>query len=169
MPKDERKSPTTPPEAGSEEGVMPADLTRRKLIWGGLGAAAAVYAGALGYPVYRYLADPAEEAAELAKVTEMELPEEELPAAGSATILQFGARKAILIRHDDDTMVCFSAVCTHLGCTVAYQADQDRIYCACHGGVYDPRTGQNVSGPPPRPLEEFNVERLDGKVVIRRA
>lgn len=169
MPKDTKKVPPTPPEVGPDEGTVPVDPARRKLIWGSMGAAAAAYAGALGYPVYRYLADPAEQAAELAKVTEMELAEEDVPPAGAATIFQFGARKAILIRHDDGTLVCFSAVCTHLGCTVAYQADRDRIYCACHGGVYDPRTGRNIAGPPPRPLDEFKVESVDGKVVISRA
>lgn len=156
------------PHSPRAEGLLPQDPVRRRLIWGGLGVAAAAYAGAFVYPIYRYLADPAEKAAELAKVTEVEIPEADLPAPGSAIIFKFGSRKALLIRHADGEYVCLGATCTHLGCTVAYQAEQDRIYCACHGGVYDSRTGRNVSGPPPRPLDTFGVERVDGKVIVRR-
>lgn len=166
---EEKSYPEATPPEGEGDDLVPDDPARRKLIWGGMGLAAVTYAGAIAYPLYRFLADPAEEAAELAKVTEMEIPDDELPEPGSATIFQFGIRKAILIRGADDAMVCFSAICTHLGCTVDYQEDRDRIYCACHGGVYDAETGQNVAGPPPRPLEEYRVERADGKVIIHRS
>jgi Rieske Fe-S protein len=30
------------------------------------------------------------------------------------------------------------------------------IWCACHNGKYD-LNGHNISGPPPRPLEEYRV------------
>ena len=51
----------------------------------------------------------------------------------------------MLIHHQDGSWVALSAVCTHLGCTVQYEPQANRIHCACHGGVYDPRTGANVS------------------------
>ena len=55
----------------------------------------------------------------------------------------------MLIHHEDGTWSAFSAVCTHLGCTVKYEPEQNRIYCECHGGTYDPYTGAAVAGPPP--------------------
>ena len=36
------------------------------------------------------------------------------------------------------------------------QADTSQLWCACHNGLYD-LGGNNVSGPPPRPLESFTV------------
>lgn len=146
-------------------------LTRRKFAArAGLGVMGACYAAALGYPVYRFLAAPAAEAAELAKITEVSIPRENIPPAGSVLMFKFGAKPAMLIHHKDGQKVCFSAVCTHLGCTVQYQADGDHIHCACHGGEYDSRTGRNVSGPPPKPLAPFEVveETPDGPVVVKR-
>jgi Rieske Fe-S protein len=66
--------------------------------------------------------------------------------------------------------VALDAKCTHLGCTVQYEADKNRIYCACHGGVYDARTGANVSGPPPKPLKRYVVRPApEGGVVVSRS
>lgn len=50
----------------------------------------------------------------------------------------------------------FNAGCTHMDCTVKYRAEQDDIFCHCHEGIYD-LNGYNVSGPPPRPLENYKV------------
>lgn len=155
------------PSAGSSEAPV-EPVSRRAFLAGGICAAGAAYAAALGYPLYRYLASPAKEAEALSKVTEVELPDAQKLAAGTAMMFKFGARPAILIHHPDGEWVALDAKCTHLGCTVQYQADQSRIYCACHGGVYDPKTGKNVSGPPPRPLTAFRVEVTDAKVVVSR-
>lgn len=121
------------------------------------GAAGLCYVAALGYPVYRYLASPAEMAASEAAVTEVTLKDAQKLPEGSALMFKFGRAPAMLIHHKDNTWVALTAVCTHLGCTVQYEPDLNRIHCACHGGVYDARTGANVSGPPPRPLRRFKV------------
>lgn len=134
-----------------------------------VGAVSACYAGAVGYPIYRYLRTPAARAAELGAVSEVAIPAAELPTPGSALMFRFGVKPAMLIHHADGSMVCFDAVCTHLACTVEFQPEQNRIHCACHGGVYDMKTGANVAGPPPKPLNRFNVEVTDEQVVITRA
>jgi Rieske Fe-S protein len=52
---------------------------------------------------------------------------------------------------------------------VQYRDEKQEIWCACHNGVYD-LNGKNVSGPPPRPLEEYKVNvKGDQLVVSRRA
>lgn len=54
--------------------------------------------------------------------------------------------------------VAYSAICTHLGCTVLNELRSEAIYCPCHAGVYDPRRGAIViSGPPPRPLPQLPI------------
>ena len=57
----------------------------------------------------------------------------------------------------------FSAICTHLGCTVAPQGS--RLVCPCHGSVYDLRDGAVVSGPAPLPLAAIDVKVKAGNVV----
>jgi len=133
------------------------------------GAAGLCYLGALGYPVYRYLASPAEMAANEAAVTEVTLKDAQKIPEGSALMFKFGTAPAMLIHHKDGSWVALTAVCTHLGCTVQYEPQMNRIHCACHGGVYDSRTGANVSGPPPRPLRRFKVLVNDTGVQVSRA
>jgi Rieske Fe-S protein len=58
-------------------------------------------------------------------------------------------------------------VCTDLNCTVQYREDLHQIWCACHNGLYD-LAGRNVSGPPPRPLESFEVHVQGEDVVVSR-
>ena len=60
-----------------------------------------------------------------------------------------------------DDVRAFNAVCTHMDCTVACRPDKGDIFCNCHEGVFD-LNGRNVSGPPPRPLESYDVA-LRGK------
>lgn len=130
--------------------------------------AGAGYLAALGYPVYRYLASPIEMAASAGAVTEVALKDAQNLAPGSVLMFKFGSTPAMLVHHLDGVWIALGAVCTHLGCTVQYQAAQNRIHCACHGGVYDPRTGANVSGPPPRPLKKYSVKVAGDGVVVSR-
>lgn len=130
--------------------------TRRAFLFAA-GAAGVAYAAAICYPVYRYLASPAEMAAAEAAVTEVTLKDAEKLPTGSVLMFKFGVSPAMLIHHDDGTWTALTAVCTHLGCTVKYEPEMHRIHCSCHGGVYDPKTGANVSGPPPKPLRRFGV------------
>ncbi|HET8580537.1 MAG TPA: Rieske 2Fe-2S domain-containing protein, partial [Nitrospiraceae bacterium] len=61
----------------------------------------------------------------------------------------------------------FSAVCTHLACTVQYRPDLIHIWCACHNGHYD-LNGINIAGPPPRPLEPYVVNVRGDKIVVSK-
>ena len=61
----------------------------------------------------------------------------------------------------------FSAVCTHLNCTVQYRPDLSQIWCACHNGHFD-LNGKNVEGPPPRPLEAFAVNARGNQIVVSK-
>jgi arsenite oxidase small subunit len=47
-------------------------------------------------------------------------------------------------QHD---VVAYSAMCTHMGCQVSYDATSQTIKCPCHFSVFDPeRDGQMVCG-----------------------
>lgn len=66
-----------------------------------------------------------------------------------------------------DRIVVFDPACTHLGCRVIYQQDQNKYLCPCHGGVFDV-DGKVVSGPPPKPLETHGVRIENGRVFVNR-
>jgi Rieske Fe-S protein len=72
---------------------------------------------------------------------------------------------AILIRLSDTDVVAFSQKCTHLGCVVYYEPDEQRWHCPCHEGNFEVRTGAFISGPPTRPLGRIDLEvRDDGMI-----
>ena len=68
--------------------------------------------------------------------------------------------------HRPEGLVAFSPICTHLGCSVGWNEEQKHFYCPCHGGVYD-ADGKVVSGPPPKPLSQFETKVEEGKLFIR--
>jgi Rieske Fe-S protein len=61
-----------------------------------------------------------------------------------------------------ESFAAYSAICTHLGCTVNAKLEGDgHIMCPCHGSVFDPANGAAVvNGPAGRPLPSLPI-RLD--------
>ena len=53
--------------------------------------------------------------------------------------------------------IAMSNICTHLGCRVRWIEEQEQFFCPCHNGVFD-KEGMVVSGPPPRPLDRYEVK-----------
>jgi cytochrome b6-f complex iron-sulfur subunit len=151
------------------EPETPGEQATRRAFLAAAGVAGACYIAALGYPVYRYLASPEEMALSATAVTEVTLKDAQTRPLGSVLMFKFGTAPAMLIHHEDGRWIALTAVCTHLGCTVQYEPQADRIHCACHGGVYNPYTGANVSGPPPKPLTLFKVTVNDTGVVVSRS
>lgn len=62
--------------------------------------------------------------------------------------------------------IALSNICTHLGCRVRWVADQGRFFCPCHNGVFD-KNGNVVSGPPPRPLDRYEVKIENNQLFIK--
>ena len=155
----------------SQEEFTKADegFTRRGFVKVAVGGVGLAYAAAVGYPVYRFLNSPVEKSASMAAVHEVSLKDADKLPKGAALVFKFGVRPAMLIHHSDDTWVALDAVCSHMGCTVSFDAPNTRIVCQCHGGVYDAHTGDNVSGPPPRPLKKFVAKIEPGLVTVTRA
>jgi len=141
------------------------DPARRGFVNWFLGTAVGAFLLSVLYPVSRYLIPP--EIAE-STATSVKLPikpEEVKPNSG--VIFKFGSSPGILIRTPAGDLRAFSAVCTHLNCTVQYRPDLTQIWCACHNGHYD-LNGKNVSGPPPRPLEAYTVNVRAEQIFVSR-
>jgi Rieske Fe-S protein len=144
-------------------------FNRRSFLDVVLGVGFVSTAAAMAYPVARFLVPPASGE----------------PAAASAVagraaalkpntgvIFKFGNKPAIVVRTADGELRAFSAICTHLDCTVQFKSDVSQLWCACHNGYYD-LGGNVVSGPPPRALEQFVVnlrgEPGEEEIVVTRA
>ena len=146
-----------------------SDLERRTFLDTLLAVGFISTAVAIVYPVFRFLippvgAEPATSSAVAAKAAALK--------PNSGAIFKFGSRPGIVVRTADGEVRAFSAVCTHLDCTVQFKADTAQLWCACHNGLYD-LDGNVVSGPPPRGLEKFVVnvrgESGEEEIVVSRA
>lgn len=126
------------------------------------------------YPVLRFMSPPDVPEATTNQV-EAGLTSDPDLVAGGFKIVRFGSEPVILIRiAEGDEFRAFSATCTHLDCVVEFHEDHQRIWCNCHNGEYDLH-GINVGGPPPRPLEPYEVHLVSNgpdrpaSIVISRA
>ena len=82
----------------------------------------------------------------------------EIPVGGAITFLYpQPTDRCILIRPEPDVLVAFSQQCTHLSCAVVPQPEHNRLYCPCHEGAFDLRSGRPIAGPPNRPLTRVLV------------
>jgi len=65
----------------------------------------------------------------------------------------------------DKNLVVYNSRCTHLGCTVRWNARQNSFLCACHGGAFA-LDGSVTAGPPPRPLDHLQYKIENGNLLI---
>ena len=71
---------------------------------------------------------------------------------------------AILVRTRDGNYHAYCQKCSHLGCSVYFVRDLDRLECPCHKGAYDVKNGFVLAGPPKRPLDEIILQVRGGQV-----
>jgi nitrite reductase/ring-hydroxylating ferredoxin subunit len=89
----------------------------------------------------------------------------EVPVGGVSSFAYPGEHDpCVLVRLPDGELVAFSQSCTHLSCAVIPKMDEGVFVCPCHEGFFDLRTGRNIAGPPPRPLDRV-VLQVDGDAV----
>jgi Rieske Fe-S protein len=146
---------------------VPQDENRRAWLLSSLAAAISATVVAIFYPVACFLR-PRRATVTGAQEVVAPFKVNELPNA-PGNPFNFGGKPCLVVLTPDglkrrsagerlqpDDVRAFNAVCTHVQCTVMYRPDREDIFCACHDGIYD-LNGKNVSGPPPRPLEMYQV------------
>jgi cytochrome b6-f complex iron-sulfur subunit len=82
---------------------------------------------------------------------------------GSVTAFRDG--HFYLVRLQDGGFLALHRKCTHLGCTVPWDADAQKFTCPCHASAFDMR-GDVLSAPATRPLEQFAVRIDNGMVAV---
>jgi Rieske Fe-S protein len=61
--------------------------------------------------------------------------------------------------------IVMSNICTHLGCRIRWIAEKDQFFCPCHNGIFS-KNGDVVSGPPPKPLNRFEVKVENNEIFV---
>lgn len=69
-----------------------------------------------------------------------------------------------------DSVVAYTAICTHNGCDVdEWVADDQLLSCSCHSSTFDPKDGARVvDGPAPRMLPALPLKLVDGKLAVAK-
>lgn len=70
-----------------------------------------------------------------------------------------------VVRSNENDLTVFSNVCTHLSCHVAWNEEANAFPCPCHDAYFS-IDGSVISGPPPRPLDEYVYRIQDGNIEI---
>jgi Rieske Fe-S protein len=89
----------------------------------------------------------------------------DIPVGSSVSGKTADGKPVLISQPKAGTIVAFSAICTHMGCTVAPAGKE--LHCPCHGSTYDAATGKVLHGPAPRPLPPIAV-KVTGKEVVQK-
>lgn len=129
---------------GTIAGMLLADrIAGRMNIWSELYEPSRVTLGAVG-TIAQEVGNTAGQYAKWLTGGEVRSTEEIAP--GSGAIMGFGLGKVAVYRDDLGALHKHSAVCTHLGCIVAWNDSEKTWDCPCHGSRYDPY-GRVINGP----------------------
>ena len=141
--------------------------SRREILNLLLGGSTLATLGAILYPATKYIIPPPSGEA---NVTQLKLPFKRADIAADpkkAKTFKFGRDLGIILLTDTGELKALSARCTHLDCTVQNRPDQGLVWCACHNGRYD-YEGRNISGPPPRPLDRFQINIVGDEIFVSK-
>ncbi len=151
-------------------------LSRRDFIKAITAAIGGLIGLATSIPVIGYLLSPALRKSEKSSWIDLG-PLEKYPIGATPVFFSFTLTSVngwertatnygvFIVRQDEQTVQALSNVCTHLGCRVTWQPDIQHYVSPCHDGHFDV-TGKVLSGPPPRPLDEFTTKIENGNLFI---
>lgn len=149
------------------------DGGRRRFLNWFLGTSIGALFVTIVYPVFRFISPPHVPEAATNQVDAGSTNDPELLEKGFK-IVRFGVEPVIVIRLSDTDVRAFAGTCTHLDCIVEFHKDTNLVWCNCHNGAYNLK-GQQVAGPPPKPLAPYKVDlvaRAAGQpssIVVSRA
>jgi cytochrome b6-f complex iron-sulfur subunit len=143
-----------------EDGLKGVDFERRSFLGKAVAGIGAVVVASTLFPVVKYLVPPVKT---LNTVSELVVGKASEVPVNSGKIYQFNNDKVLVI-NNNGTFTASTAVCTHLGCLVHWDSQQNLIACPCHGAKYK-QNGEIISGPQPLPLKVYKV-RVEGENLI---
>lgn len=76
---------------------------------------------------------------------------------GEGRILTVDGKRVGAYKDTDGTVYTVNPICSHMGCVLEWNRDENSWDCPCHGSRYD-YTGRLLSGPAIQPLETNAAE-----------
>ena len=146
-------APTDSPATDS-----PVMLSRRTVLVGGIAVA-----GAAGLAAVAGCAAKSSAAATPSSTGPDVLATVASIPVGNAVSATLNGKPILISQPTAGTIVAFTAICTHQGCTVAPAGKE--FQCPCHGSVYNAATGAVIQGPAPSPLASIAIKVEGGNVV----
>lgn len=153
-------------------------LTRRDFMKTATGAIAGLITATIAIPAVAYIIGPAlkrnetEEWIPLGSASKVEIGTPTLFKAKierqTGWILNESELSVYVLTEDGRDYVAMSNTCTHLGCRVRWITDQSQFFCPCHNATFD-KAGQVLAGPPPRPLDRYEVRVQDDQLYVKGA
>ena len=140
-----------------------ADVTRRTVL-AGLGATSAA-AALVGCSTYGNKTTPTstKSASAASSGGPVDLGSSSAIPVGGGKV--FADQRVVVTQPTAGTFKCFTAICTHLGCTVNTVTD-GTINCPCHGSKYNITNGSVVNGPAPKPLAAEQITVTGGEITL---
>ncbi|MHA6758586.1 Rieske (2Fe-2S) protein [Streptacidiphilus sp. PAMC 29251] len=77
----------------------------------------------------------------------------------------YAAQKVVVTQPTAGAFKCFTAICTHMGCTVG-SVSGGTINCPCHGSQYHIADGSVAHGPAPSPLAPEKISVANGTITL---
>ena len=90
---------------------------------------------------------------------------DELAVGQSLEFTSSAGTSAILFRSSEDKVYALSRICSHEGCRVDFDMNQNRLICPCHGANYQASDGSVISGPTTKSLAKIKVAIQDKNIV----
>lgn len=155
----------------------PHQVSRRDFIKGTAAVVGGLIGALIGIPSVAFLLSPAVKSGAETEAVIALGPLENYPI-GVPTRFDFTQTKVngwertatnyglYVVRRSENEVRVFSDVCTHLGCRVTWHPDQEHYISPCHDGHFD-ILGNVMSGPPPRPLDEFVTKVESGELFVQ--
>ena len=141
------------------------DATRRSFITRVFkGTVVAGIASVIG-SIAAYLVAPEEVRSSLGPQRIRVAKSDEIPV-GAGKLALFNEEPVWIVRRAQE-FVAVSALCTHKGCVVKWDAGRRLFACPCHEGRFD-ENGNVLAGLPRRPLPHFRVAPVGDEVYLSR-
>ena len=163
---------------GQPPEVADAFSSRRRFLRWLSGVGAAVSGVLIGIPVIRSFASPLAakpvtalwvKVAEDTALLDVGVPvrADFVKEDKDAWIESIAQNSVWLYSEDGETFKAYNGHCTHLGCGYMYDKDKKHFSCPCHRGAFDVKSGAVLGGPPPRGLDELQLEVRDSEIHVK--
>jgi menaquinol-cytochrome c reductase iron-sulfur subunit len=174
---DHKVAETESAACAHHRAVEAIEVSRRSFFASLLGMGAAAISAVVGLPLFRFIFFPvyaSGRSTEWSNVGDAaEFASASGPVVKTVSLTQRDGWRNVVSnqsvyvnRTAQGKLQVLSAICPHLGCSVAWNQKEEKFICPCHGGQFA-ADGRHLSGPPPRGMDNLKAQVKDGTLQIQ--